>query len=103
MLKSLKRHLWRGLTNATALPTLVRPKASDFWQRHRRDKMPDEIFPGYATATPLKRWFARKMVDLAPASVLELGCNVGANLREIHAVDPGIRLHGIELNKRAID
>jgi hypothetical protein len=34
--------------------------------------------------------------------VLELGCNVGANLLEIGALDSAIKLYGIELNERAI-
>ncbi len=41
-------------------------------------------------------------MDLAPASVLELGCNVGGNLREIGNLNPAIALYGIELNDRAI-
>jgi hypothetical protein len=38
-----------------------------------------------------------------PTSALEFGSNVGGNLREIHALDPTIKLYGIELNQRAID
>lgn len=103
MTSSIRRRIWQGITNATPLPTLMRPRGSGHWQQHWREKMPTEVFPRYATATPLKKWFAQRVVDLAPRSVLELGCNVGANLREIHAIDPTISLHGIELNERAIE
>jgi SAM-dependent methyltransferase len=43
-----------------------------------------------------------KSFKLSPSSVLELGCNVGGNLREISAIDPKVELNGIELNEQAI-
>lgn len=100
---SLKHRLWRLAVMATPLPVLARPRDSTFWQRHWSD-IPDAELPGYAKVTELKRWFAKQIVEtLRPKSVLELGCNVGGNLREIHALDPAVKLYGIELNQHAID
>jgi SAM-dependent methyltransferase len=98
----LKHALWRMAISATPLPILARARESAFWQRHWREKISDAEFPAYAASTKLKKWFARHVADLSPASVLELGCNVGANLREIGSLNPSIKLHGIELNGRAI-
>ena len=36
-------------------------------------------------------------------SVFECGSNVGANLRAIHALDPTISLHGIDINESAVN
>jgi hypothetical protein len=90
---SLKHRLWRAAISATPLPVFARPRDSSFWQKHWRETISDAEFPGYAISTDLKKWFARHIVDLSPASVLELGCNVGANLREINALDSSIKLH----------
>lgn len=98
----LKHRLWRAAISTTPLPAFARPRESAFWQRHWREKISDAEFPGYAASTDLKKWFARRVVDLSPTSVLELGCNVGANLREIAALDNSVKLYGIELNARAI-
>src|ERR1700744_4677023 len=98
----LKHAVWRMAISATPLPILARARDSAFWQRHWQEKISDAEFPGYAVSSELKKWFARRIADLSPASVLELGCNVGANLREIGALNPSITLRGIELNERAI-
>lgn len=36
-------------------------------------------------------------------SVLELGCNIGNNLRALRALLPGAELHGVEINDEAAD
>lgn len=36
-------------------------------------------------------------------SVLELGCNVGLNLRAIHALQPAAALTGVDVNARALE
>jgi spore coat polysaccharide biosynthesis protein SpsF len=36
-----------------------------------------------------------------PASVIEFGANVGMNLKALRLLYPGIKLHGIEINKTA--
>lgn len=100
---SLRHHIWRAAMKIAPLPVLARPRDSAYWQRHWREKQPAEEFGGYAISTDLKKWFARQVVDLKPRTVLELGCNVGANLREIAALDPSVKLYGIELNERAIE
>jgi SAM-dependent methyltransferase len=87
---------------ATPFPVFAKARDSAYWQKHWKEKQHANEFGGYAEPTPLKKWFARQVVDLRPKSVLELGCNVGANLREIHALDASANLYGIELNDRAI-
>ncbi|QPF93883.1 class I SAM-dependent methyltransferase [Bradyrhizobium commune] len=87
---------------ATPFPIFAKARDSDYWQKHWKEKQHTNEFGGYAASTPLKKWFARQVVDLRPKSVLELGCNVGANLREINALDASANLYGIELNDRAI-
>jgi Methyltransferase domain len=88
---------------ATPIPVLARPKQSGFWQSFWAKEISEKEFPGYAQSTELKRWLARHIVDLSPGSVVEFGCNVGANLREIHAIERSIRLYGIELNEKAVE
>jgi len=99
---NLKHFLWRTAIATTPLPILARARESSFWQQHWREKISDAEFPGYAASTDLKKWFARHVADLSPTSALELGCNVGANLREIGTLSPTAELYGIELNERAI-
>ena len=36
------------------------------------------------------------------SSVLELGCNIGANLKAIELLSPQIKLNGVEINKNAV-
>ncbi|MCK1504382.1 SAM-dependent methyltransferase [Bradyrhizobium sp. USDA 3686] len=87
---------------AMPFPIFAKARDSSYWQKHWKEKQHANEFGGYAASTPLKKWFARQVIDLQPKSVLELGCNVGANLREIHALDASVNLYGIELNDRAI-
>ncbi len=37
------------------------------------------------------------------ASVLEFGCNIGLNLRALRCLLPDTRLHGIEINRKAVE
>ena len=37
------------------------------------------------------------------SSVLELGCNIGANLKAIELLSPQIKLAGVEINKNAVE
>lgn len=87
---------------ATPFPIFAKARDSSYWQKHWKEKQHANEFGGYAAATPLKKWFAKQVIDLQPKSVLELGCNVGANLREMNALAPSASLYGIELNDRAI-
>lgn len=38
-----------------------------------------------------------------PASIAELGCNIGMNLRALNQLDPNIELSGFEINEQACD
>ncbi|MCA1529376.1 class I SAM-dependent methyltransferase [Bradyrhizobium yuanmingense] len=99
---NLKHHIWRAAMRATPFPIFAKARDSGYWQRHWKEKQHANEFGGYAASTPLKKWFARQVIALQPASILELGCNVGANLREMNALAPSAILYGIELNDRAI-
>jgi SAM-dependent methyltransferase len=93
--------LWRLASTAMPLPTFIRARTSDYWQSHWREKSGRGL-ESYLPRTELKTWLAKQIVELGPRSVLEFGCNVGGNLREIADLDPSIKLHGIELNEEAI-
>lgn len=97
-----KHRLWRLATTATPLPTFIRARTSDYWQSHWRKKA-GRGHESYLQRTELKKWLARQIVALSPKSVLELGCNVGGNLREIADLDSSVKLYGIELNEEAIN
>lgn len=49
-------------------------------------------------AVSRRRWFSKIVLFYHPKSVLEIGCNEGANLREIHKLNPEIKLSGIDIN-----
>lgn len=46
---------------------------------------------------------AKKIVEINPKSVLEIGCLGGYNLREIHKLAPEIELTGFDINKSALE
>lgn len=46
---------------------------------------------------------AEVVAGLGPASVLELGCNAGANLHVIRQYCKGIRVVGVDINGRAVE
>src|SRR5262245_39451665 len=43
------------------------------------------------------------IAELAPASVLEVGCNVGGNLQWIAGAVPPEQVHGIDVNQKAVE
>ncbi len=94
--------LWRAATNIGPLPILVRAKNAATWQDFWRSEDSEAVFRDYAKGSPLRDWFAKKCVTLGPESVLELGCNVGANLQAFWKTDKNIKLYGIELNENAV-
>jgi len=93
--------LWRLASTAMPLPTFIRARTSEHWQSYWRERS-GRGHESYLPRTELKKWLAKQIVELAPKSVLEFGCNVGGNLREIADLDSSIKLHGIELNEEAI-
>lgn len=52
---------------------------------------------------PRRKWLAKIILFYRPKSVLEIGCNEGANLREIHKLNPKIKLAGIDINANAVN
>jgi pseudaminic acid biosynthesis-associated methylase len=52
----------------------------------------------------LRQDFWRDVTTRFPAhSLLEVGCNLGANLRPLSIVAPGLALHGIDINATALE
>lgn len=62
-----------------------------------------EYLEGYSELIPIRRWLAKIVTLYHPKSVLELGCNVGANLQAIHQIDPTIELAGLDIHAPAIE
>lgn len=93
--------LWRAATNIGPLPVLVRARNAAAWQDFWRTESSDAVFHDYAKGSPLREWLARKCMALNCTSVLELGCNVGANLQALWEVNRNLKLYGIELNENA--
>ena len=50
-----------------------------------------------------RKWFAKIVALYKPKSILEIGCNEGANLRCMREVIPEIKLAGIDINKNAVN
>ena len=49
-----------------------------------------------------RTWFAEHVLSFNPRSILEVGCNDGANLKFLRANDPKVRLVGVDINKLAL-
>lgn len=49
-----------------------------------------------------RKWLAKIIAFYKPKTVLEIGCNEGSNLREIHKQDRRIELYGIDIHENAI-
>jgi SAM-dependent methyltransferase len=60
-------------------------------------------FDGYRKDKPWRNMIAEVVAGLGPASVLELGCNAGANLHVIRQYCKGIRVVGVDINGRAVE
>jgi spore coat polysaccharide biosynthesis protein SpsF len=47
--------------------------------------------------------FWRRIIEKTrPASLMEVGCNIGSNLRAIRKADPSIDVYGLDINQTAI-
>lgn len=63
----------------------------------------------YTKNTEYSMWRSKFIADVMAKnanqidSILELGCNTGCNLLEIHKVAPNIKLSGIEINPKAVE
>jgi hypothetical protein len=94
--------LWRAVTNIGPLPVLARARNAASWQDFWRTEGSEAVFRDYAKGSPLRDWLANKCAALGADSVLELGCNVGANLQAFWRADKNIKLYGIDLNENAV-
>lgn len=68
------------------------------------EKDPDWV-KGYWASTehPHRAYLVETIADLNPASVLEIGCNCGPNLRMLARKLPDCRLTGIDINNEAVE
>lgn len=94
--------LWRAASKIGPVPVLVRGKPSATWQEFWRTEGAEAVFKHYLEPSALRDWLAAKIVSLQPDSVLELGSNVGANLRAIWKANDHVKLYGVELNENAV-
>ncbi len=77
-------------------------KLQDFWAN--KHLQTPGFHDSYWKQTPQRQFVAEKICALpGVSSVLELGCNVGANLMAIHKINPCIRLSGIDVNESALN
>src|SRR5882762_358396 len=79
--------LWRAVTNIGPLPVMARARSAATWQDFWRTEDSDAVFRDYAKGSPLRDWLAGKCAALGADSVLEMGCNVGANLQAFWRAD----------------
>jgi len=94
--QTLKRALWRFAMRLTPFP-MASPRDVSYWQNFWRSRPADQLSP-YATRTAKREWLAQRIIELKPATVLELGCNLGANLRALREADASLVLYGIDIN-----
>jgi hypothetical protein len=94
--------LWRAVTNIGPLPIVARARSAATWQDFWRTEDSDAVFRDYAKGSPLRDWLAGKCAALGADSVLEMGCNVGANLQAFWRADKNLKLYGIDLNANAV-
>jgi hypothetical protein len=94
--------LWRAVTNISPLPVLARARSASTWQDFWRTEDSEAVFQDYARGSPLRDWLASQCASIAADSVLELGCNVGANLQAFWRANKNLKLYGIDLNQNAV-
>jgi len=71
----------------------------DFWKN-----IDDYYYKRNTNDSILRRkWLAKIILFYHPKSILEIGCNEGANLREIYKLNPKIKLTGIDINLNAVN
>jgi SAM-dependent methyltransferase len=74
-----------------------------FREKFWGDKKGESYYQDYGHVTNNRRWLAQIIASYHPKSVVELGCNVGSNLRAIHEIDPSIKLAGLDIDATAIE
>ncbi|NLI78356.1 MAG: pseudaminic acid biosynthesis-associated methylase [Candidatus Riflebacteria bacterium] len=88
---------------ATARPqpavSSSRPDPTAFWQGPFGDRYTERNAVRWEERVP----FFRRVLELAPGveSVCEPGANRGHDLQALHAIDPRLRLTGVEVNHKA--
>jgi len=68
----------------------------DYWAERK-------LMRYYMEDQPYTAGIVSAVLDSSPSRVLELGCNVGRNLRAIRDRAPDVELVGIDINAKAID
>jgi pseudaminic acid biosynthesis-associated methylase len=71
----------------------------EFWKGSFGDQYVDRNRVNWRARIP----FWRKIIDLTqPRSILEVGCNIGSNLRAIRSINHGIHAWGCDINQAAL-
>ena len=94
------------MSDADTREPAVRAEASDVKRLESlwSGEFGDEYVERNRTAAEGRRTFWDELLrDIAPASVLEVGCNLGANLRWIGGVVPERAVFGVDINERALE
>ncbi len=74
-------------------------RLESLWQGDFGDDYVDRNAKAYAARGP---FWAERMAQMQPASVLEVGCNLGGNLRWIGEHVPARGLFGVDINEEAL-
>lgn len=76
---------------------------AEYLQNHWSNT-PEWSQPGYEGFKDDRReWFAGKVLEMNPTSVLEVGCFGGYNLRHLNKIDPSVELIGVDINPSALE
>ncbi len=75
-------------------------RLEELWAGDHGDAYVDRNFDAYSKRGP---WWHAMIERTAPSRVLEVGCNVGGNLRYIAKEAPEAQIYGIDINRKALD
>jgi pseudaminic acid biosynthesis-associated methylase len=75
-------------------------RLEELWSGRHGDEYIDRNWNEYSARGP---WWQRTLELTRPRRVLEVGCNVGGNLRWIAQHAPETQIYGIDINRKAIN
>ena len=74
-------------------------RLEELWAGEHGDEYVDRNFDAYSKRGP---WWHKMIAQTTPTRVLEVGCNVGGNLRYIAKEAPDAQIYGIDINRKAL-
>lgn len=75
-------------------------RLEELWAGDHGDEYIDRNWDEYSKRGP---WWQAMIAKTHPTRVLEVGCNVGGNLRYIAAEAPDAQIYGIDINRKALN